>query len=369
MAGPKLKTSIAVVGCGDVGATLAYTLILQPICSEVILVDPKKQLLEAQVRDLSDATYRGGSEVQVRAGTHKDAGQADIVVITAGAKQKTGTTYLARLRAAHERTDKCTGESRLSLLSRNLHILSSIFSAMSPINPHTILLLVANPVDILTYFARKLSGLPESQVLGTGTSLDSARLRGVLAHKTQVAPNSIDAYVLGEHGDSQFVAWSSASVGTTPLRLVLGDELDDEFKAEVASRTRGAAGSIIAAKVRFPVYRLGLLLCQRGADDLQGCTAYGMGNIAASICKYILFDSRSVRPLSFYQPELGCCLSMPAVVGRKGIVKPMPIELDEHEQAELRKCAHGLRGVIEGAEKELAADEELKRALGEDRGA
>lgn len=94
MAGPKLKTSIAIVGCGDVGATLAYTLILQPICSEVILVDPKKELLEAQVRDLGDATYRGGSGVKVRAGNHKDAGQADIVVITAGAKQKTGKPQL-----------------------------------------------------------------------------------------------------------------------------------------------------------------------------------------------------------------------------------------------------------------------------------
>jgi L-lactate dehydrogenase len=237
---------------------------------------------------------------------------------------------------------------------------------MSPISPHTILLLVANPVDILTYFARKLSGLPESQVLGTGTSLDSARLRGILAQKTEVAPNSIDAYVLGEHGDSQFIAWSSASVGTTPLKLVLKDQLNDEFKAEIASHTKGAAGSIIAAKVSTTFRNT-----PNGSDstdEYQGCTAYGIGNIAASICKYILFDSRSVRPLSFYQPELGCCLSMPAIVGRKGIIKAMPIELDEYEQAELKKCAHGLRGVIEGAEKELAADEELKKALDEDKG-
>lgn len=239
---------------------------------------------------------------------------------------------------------------------------------MAPISPHTILLLVANPVDILTYFARKLSGLPESQVLGTGTSLDSARLRGVLAERTEVAPNSIDAYVLGEHGDSQFIAWSSASVGTSPLKLVLGDKLNDEFKAEIANHTKGAAGSIIAAKVRYPSLPFPLTT-QQGADNMQGCTAFGIGNIAASICKYILFDSHSVRPLSFYQPELGCSLSMPAVVGRKGIIKPMPIELDEYEQAELKKCAQGLRGVIEGAEKELAADEELKRALEEDKGA
>ncbi|CAN9360900.1 unnamed protein product [Alternaria alternata] len=330
MASPKLKTTIAILGCGDVGSTLAYTLILQPICSEVILVDLKASLLEAQVRDLNDATYRGGSGVKVRAGTHKDAGQADIVVITAGAKQK-------------------TGESRLSLLSRNLHILESIFGAMAPISPHTILLLVANPVDILTYFARRLSGLPENQVLGTGTSLDSARLRGVLAEKAEVAPNSIDAYVLGEHGDSQFIAWSSATIGTTPLALALPpNTLTSEFKSQISSHTRGAAGAVIAAK---------------------GCTAYGIGNIAASICKYILFDSRSVRPLSFYQPELGCCLSMPAVVGRKGIIKAMPIQLDEEERAQLDACAKGLRGVIEGAEKELSADRELEKALASDKGA
>ncbi|KAF1971435.1 l-lactate dehydrogenase-like protein [Bimuria novae-zelandiae CBS 107.79] len=323
MAEKRLKTSIAILGCGEVGATLAYTLLQNPICSEVILVDPKKELLEAQVRDLGDATYGSRATTKIRAGTHKEAGQADIVVVTAGAKQK-------------------PGESRLSLLSRNLHILSSIFTSMSPISPHTILLLVANPVDILTYFARKLSGLPESQVLGTGTSLDSARLRGILAQKAEVSPSNIDAYVLGEHGDSQFVAWSTASIGSTPLHLALPNTLTEEFKTEIANHTRGAAGAIIAAK---------------------GCTAYGIGNVAASICKYILFDGRTVRPLSFYQSELGCCLSMPAVIGRTGILRTMPIQLDQEEQKLLEDCAKGLRAVIKGAEKELKADDELSQAL------
>ncbi|KAF2658288.1 l-lactate dehydrogenase-like protein [Lophiostoma macrostomum CBS 122681] len=319
----KLKTSIAILGCGDVGSTLAYTLILNPICSEVILVDPKKELLEAQVRDLGDATYRGNTGAKIRAGTHKDAGQADVVVITAGAKQK-------------------PGESRISLLSRNLRILSSIFSAMAPIDPDTILLLVANPVDILTYFARKMSGLPESQVLGTGTSLDSARLRGILGQKAGVAPHSIMGYVLGEHGDSQFIAWSSCTIGTTPLSLALGKDLTNEFKEEIAEHTRGAAAAIIASK---------------------GCTAYGIGNIAASICKYILFDQRTVRPLSFYQPELGCCLSMPAVLGRKGIIKAMPIQLNDVEKRDLENCARNLRSIIEGAEEELDAEQKLKEAF------
>lgn len=124
--------------------------------------------------------------------------------------------------------------------------------------------------------------------------------------------------------------------------------MTQDFKAEIAAHTRGAAGEIIAAK---------------------GCTAYGIGNIAASICKYILFDSLTVRPLSFYQPDLGCCLSMPAVVGRKGIVKAMPIELDDDEKKELETCAKGLRAVIEGAEKELNAEQELEKALEMDKGA
>jgi L-lactate dehydrogenase len=132
------------------------------------------------------------------------------------------------------------------------------------------------------------------------------------------------------------------------LALAFGAELTEEFKTEVASHTRGAAGAIIAAK---------------------GCTSYGIGNTAASICRHILFDSRTVRPLSFYQPDLDCCLSMPAVIGRRGIVKAMPIELVESEKLDLKSCARGLRAVIEGAEKELTADRELERALELDKGA
>lgn len=185
---PKLKSTIAIFGCGDVGATLAYTLILQSTATEVLLVDPKTSLLAGQVRDLRDATYRSGSGTKIRSATASEARSADIIVITAGAKQK-------------------PGESRLGLLNRNLRILAAICDDMRPISPHAVLLLVANPVDVLTYFAQRMSGLPAGQVLGTGTSLDSARLRGVLAERAEVAPNSIDAYVLGEHGDGQFVSF------------------------------------------------------------------------------------------------------------------------------------------------------------------
>ncbi|PVH97169.1 l-lactate dehydrogenase-like protein [Periconia macrospinosa] len=310
----RLKTTIAIIGAGDVGSTIAYTLILSSISSEVIMVDPKTELLEGQVRDLGDATYGGRSGTRVRVGTSKEAGQADVIVVTAGAKQR-------------------DGESRIDLLGRNLTILKSVFDPMQPIASTAVVLMVANPVDILTYFARKLSGLPESQVLGTGTSLDSARLRGELARRAVVAASSIDAYVLGEHGEGQFIAWSSASIGTAPLHHALPkDSLTADAKRDIASHTRGAAGAIIKAK---------------------GCTNYGIGSVAASLCKYILFDSHTVRPLSFYQPDLDVCLSMPAVIGRKGIIRPIHVELDQGEKEALERCARDLRDVIEKAEKEL----------------
>jgi L-lactate dehydrogenase len=141
---------------------------------------------KSQVADLSDATFHGNTTTRVRSGTHKEAGQCDIVVIAAGAKQK-------------------KGESRTDLIGRNKSILESAISDMKPFREDTVLLLVANPVDVLTYFAQQYCGLPRSQVIGSGTFLDSARLRGILAKRAEVAASSIDAYVLGEHGESQFV--------------------------------------------------------------------------------------------------------------------------------------------------------------------
>ncbi|KAJ4376008.1 hypothetical protein N0V83_001288 [Neocucurbitaria cava] len=276
----KQTSQIAILGAGDVGATIAYSLIMNPVAGEILIVDPKEEVRDAQVQDLSDATFHGNTSTRVRAGTHKEAGQCDIVVITAGAKQK-------------------KGESRTDLIGRNKAILDSAISDMKPFRPDTILLLVANPVDVLTYFAQQFSSLPKHQVLGSGTFLDTARLRGILASKAGVAASSIDAYVLGEHGESQFVAWSLASIGGVPLDSALekGVEID---KKKIADETRGKATAIMESK---------------------GATNYGIGGVAASICKSVLFDERIVRPVSAWQEELGVCLSLPAVVGRAGVVR------------------------------------------------
>jgi L-lactate dehydrogenase len=196
---------------------------------------------------------------------------------------------------------------------------------MKPFREDTVLLLVANPVDVLTYFAQQYSDLPRQQVIGSGTFLDSARLRGILAKKAEVAASSIDAYVLGEHGESQFVAWSLASIGGVPLSSALSSLDRAADKTAIADETKNKATSIIENK---------------------GATNYGIGGVAASICKSILFDEKIVRPVSYYQDGLGVCLSMPAVLGRGGVVRSVPMPLDGEEKRLLEESAKTLKEVI-----------------------
>ncbi|KIW07397.1 L-lactate dehydrogenase [Verruconis gallopava] len=307
MAG-KLTSKIAVLGAGSVGSAVAYNLILNPIAGDILLVDPKEDMRDAQVQDLSDATYHGANTSRIRAGTHKEAGQCDIVVITAGAKQK-------------------QGESRTDLLGRNKAILKSAINDMKPFKENTVLLLVANPVDVLTYIAQQYSDLPPTQVIGTGTFLDSARLRGYIAEKTEIASSSIDAFVLGEHGESQFVAWSQATVAGVPLSKVVPEGLLDYEK--IARDTKDKAANII---------------------NVKGATNYGIGAVTASICRSIIFDHRNIRPVSHWVDNLQCCLSLPAILGREGVVRTIPLMLSESEQEALENSAASMRRLIAEAE-------------------
>lgn len=162
---PSSSSTIAIIGAGSVGSAIAQSLLLRRVVADLLLVDIDKGLCNAQIQDLSDATYL--SNVRIRQGNHADAGQADIIIVSAGAKQR-------------------PGESRLDLIGRNIKVLDSVLGAMKPIRQDAILLLIANPVDALTYYAQKLSGLSRNQVLGSGTLLDSIRLRGILAQKLNV---------------------------------------------------------------------------------------------------------------------------------------------------------------------------------------
>ncbi|GAB7333266.1 hypothetical protein MBLNU13_g04909t2 [Cladosporium sp. NU13] len=282
------------------------------VASEILLVDPKTELRDAQVQDLSDATYHGNTSTRVRAAEHAEAGQCDVIVVTAGAAQK-------------------KGESRTDLIGRNQAILSSVIKDMKPFNKEAILLLIANPVDILAYFALQYSGLPATQVIGSGTFLDSARLRGALAAKASVAASSIDAFVIGEHGTEANLAykaaWSSASVAGIPLHQYPATKSLD--REAIATETRQKASRLIENK---------------------GSTEFGIGSVTTSICKSILFDQRNVRPVSVYDEELKVYLSRPVILGRKGIEEVLELPLDDGEQKALKASAESLRSVIEEAE-------------------
>lgn len=304
------QTKVAVVGAaGSVGSTTAYSLILNSVAGDIILSDPQEDAVKAQAEDLSDACYQSEAvTTRVRvADSPSEAGQCDVIIITAGAAQK-------------------EGESRTDLVGKNMSIMKKVFEGLKPIQADAVILVVANPVDAMTYFAQEFSGLPKNQVFGSGTFLDSARLRGILAQKAGVAASNIMGYVLGEHGESQFPAWSSMTIGGAPLSEMIKD-LD---KKSIAEQTKGKAGSLIQNK---------------------GNTEFGIGAVATSLTQAILSDLKVIRSVSHWQEDFGVPISLPAVVGRKGIMQTIPISLSSEEKQNLKASAENLKKVIEEAKK------------------
>lgn len=296
-------SKIAIIGAGSVGSTTAYALLLKKITAEIILVDINETRCRGEILDLSDTLSFGGTS-QVRIGTAQDAGQADIIIIAAGKAQN-------------------PGETRLELLTANTPIITNIFTAIKPINPQSIIIMVTNPLDTLTLLAQSLSGLPRNQVLGTGTFLDTLRLRGIIAQKLHVAATSVNAYVIGEHGDSQCVAWSSAEIGGTPITQFPGIEKKD--LELFAQQTKDKAYEIIACK---------------------GSTSFGIATCVAAICEAIIFNQNIIIPLSTYIPEYDTVFSMPVVLNEKGIEKIIPILLNNDEQTKLSTSAQQLHKLL-----------------------
>ncbi|KAI8379412.1 lactate dehydrogenase B [Radiomyces spectabilis] len=295
-------SKVAVIGAGAVGASISYALMLKDVASEVLLVDVVPDIVKGQTLDLSDAACV--SSTRPRVATPKEAGQADIIVITAGANQK-------------------EGESRVQLVDRNYKILQSVIGGMQPIRKDAIIILVANPVDVLTHIAQKLSGLPQRQVFGSGTYLDSTRLRSMLADTLNVNATSVHAYVLGEHGDSQFIAWNAASVAGKPLLSF----------PEVQQMDKEAARKTIAGKA-YEIIKL------------KGATYYGIGACVADLCESVLFNKMQVRPLSVFVPNLGAVLSMPAKFGGNGIEEIYEIPLTKEEQDRLQASATTMKDIM-----------------------
>jgi L-lactate dehydrogenase len=306
-------TKVAVVGAGSVGATLAYACLVRGVGRTIALYDIDAAKTRAEVLDLNhglqfvpQATVVGSDDVEVCRG-------ADLVVITAGAKQKPGQT-------------------RLELAEANVALCRTVVPQLLEVAPDAILLLVTNPVDVLTYAALKFSGLPPRRVFGSGTVLDSSRLRLLVAEHCGVAVQNVHAYIAGEHGDSEIPLWSSASIGSVPLLAweVPGrPALDAAAREEIHRRVVGAAGEIIRGK---------------------GATNYAVGLAAARVIEAVLHDQRQVLPVSSLldgQAGLGdVCLSLPSVVDRQGVELVLPSPLSEEESDGLRRSAETVRGVI-----------------------
>ncbi|TET06152.1 L-lactate dehydrogenase [Candidatus Dependentiae bacterium] len=294
---------LAIIGAGAVGSTTAYALMWKNVATEILLIDIDEKRCKGEILDLSDALpFCYASKIQ--RGTTKEAGQADIVIITAGVRQK-------------------PGQPRSDLIAENQKIIKSIINDMKPINPNTIIIMVTNPVDILTYYAQQITDLPKNQIFGSGTFLDSQRLRGILSKKLNIAEQSIQAYVLGEHGDSQFVAWSNMNIAGIPLLdfpIFSSKDLD-----VMADETKNRVYEIIACKE---------------------ATFYGIAACVTDICECIIFNQKRIIPLSCFIEKYNVCLSMPAVLGEKGIEQILSIRLSQKEQDLLEKSVKKLKGVI-----------------------
>jgi L-lactate dehydrogenase len=294
---------IAVIGVGAVGATIAYSILMRDIASEIILVDICSERCMGEVFDMSDA-IPASSTAHITLGSIQEAGRADIIIIAAGARRK-------------------PGQSRLDLIRINKKIVTSIVENLIPINPRAVVVVVSNPVDIMTLCVQRLAGLPLNQIFGSGTYLDTMRLRCFIADKLAISPQSINAYILGEHGDSQFVVWSSAQIAGIPLKNFAGMAIDElEALAQSAK--------------------------QKGQDiiTLKDATSYGVAACVADICESIIFNQKRVFPVSVYHEKFGVCFSLPVVIGENGIEQILPVSLNEQENAKLLSSAKKLSEAI-----------------------
>lgn len=292
-----------IVGTGNVGASIAFALLNQRTAvNEIILTDIIAKDAEGEAMDLTDALAVAPSYIKIRNGTYKDAKDCDVVVITAGAAQR-------------------PGETRMELLKKNVNILKGMVEQIMESGFNGIFLVVTNPMDVLTYYTWKFSGLPAEKVIGSGTVLDSARLRFRLGSFLGVNPKSIHAYQVGEHGDSELTLYSLADLGGQKITSIL----PKETLKDISEYVRNEAYDII---------------------DKKGATHYGIATCCVQILNCILNDEMRVLPVSSYDTFSDTCFGWPTVVGREGIVRRLDIKISEKEGIELQKSINVLKDAI-----------------------
>ena len=297
---------ITIIGSGSVGSTIAYTLTVQGIASEIVMIDINEEKAKGEALDIRQGVPFC-TPCSVYAGSYEDAKDSDIVIITSGIARKPGQT-------------------RLDLAQTNVNIIKSITPNITKYAPDAIYLFVSNPVDILTYTFCKCSGIPESRILGSGTILDTARLRARLSEYYQINQQNVHAYVLGEHGDSQIAAFSAATVCGKPLTDWMAEQPDTRGQADLY----GAWRSTVAA----------------GWDIVQGkgCTEFGIGAAAAAVIKAILHDEKAVLPCSTLLDgpygQHGVYASVPCILGAAGVEEVIELTLSRDEAEGFAKsCA------------------------------
>jgi len=307
---------VAIVGAGKVGSTFAYALLLNGLVGQIVLIDVDRRRAEGEAMDLNHTVPLSHS-VRIWAGDYPDTAGADVVVVSAGVAQR-------------------PGETRLDLVKRNAAIFGDVIPRVVEHNKSAILLIATNPVDVLSYVAWKASGFPSERVIGSGTVLDTARLRYLLAEHLRVDPRNVHAHVVGEHGDSEVPVWSLANVAGMQLHdycVRHKCELGAEVRDRIARQTRDAAYEIIQRK---------------------GATYYAVAVGLLRIVESILRDQHSVLSVSSLVPacyDVGdVYLSLPAVIGRAGVERVLHLELSEAEARALHRSAGVVREVLDELE-------------------
>jgi len=306
----KRTSKVAIIGAGFVGSTAAYALLIDGAASEIALIDVNKEKAEGEAMDLQHGSLFKPHVKVSFGGDYQLCRDAEIVVICAGAHQK-------------------PGETRIDLVNKNSKIFKEMIPQITKHNKNCILLIVANPLDVLTYLALKYSKFPKSRVFGSGTILDTARFRYLLGDYFEVSPNSVHAYIMGEHGDSSFPVWSTANIAGTNLKNF--KKYNKKSMDKIYLKTKNAAYEVIAKK---------------------GATYYAIGLGISKIVSAILSNQNEVLALSSYLDDYhgvsDVCLSVPCIVNRNGIKEQIVMPLNSLEKKQLRKSANTIKGILKG---------------------
>lgn len=299
----KNNKKVVIIGCGNVGMSYAYALLNQRThVNSLALIDLNKERVEGEVMDLNHCLAFSPSKMKIKVGEYSDCKDADLIVIAAGVNQK-------------------PGETRIDLLKRNASIFKGIISEVMKNGFNGIFLIATNPVDIMTYLTQKYSNLPRYKVIGSGTSLDTARLRFLISDRVKVSPSNVHAYVIGEHGDSEFIPWSDVNIALQDISCFISKEEMEEFEEEVKT----AAYKIINAK---------------------GATYYGIGMCLVKITNAILGDENSVMVVSTYDDTNDVYIGLPSVINSVGADRKIDFKLNEEETAKLTNSINVLKDAI-----------------------